>query len=238
MSGRSLLYQREYPINDAIRIRIPTVGEILDNEEEYYTAVSMLTSMPIDMMVQLDDIGVDFTAIDEYELFLLLFGSLKKRDTSLVFSSLDLSGFQMAVNGQNGMVVLRDAVTGAVIDRAIHDRISCFLRRLHHIEKDQRRPANKEAKEYMLLRQRKKLKRRKGGPADSQLERMIIAAVNTEQFHYGFEGTRELTIYQFNESLRQINRKINYDNRMHGVYAGTVSAKELSQDDLSWIGRG
>lgn len=238
MSGKSLLYRKEYPVNDVIRIRIPTVGEILDKEEEYYTAVSMLTAMPIDMMVQLDDIGVDFTAIDEYELFLLLFGSLKKRDTSLVFSSLDLSGFQMAVNGQNGMVVLRDAVTGAVIDRAIHDRIAGFLRKLHHIEKDQRKPANKEAKEYMLLRQRQKLRRRKGGSDDSQLERMIIAAVNTEQFHYGFEGTRELTIYQFNESLRQINRKINYDNRMHGVYAGTVSAKELSQDDLSWIGRG
>lgn len=45
----------------------------------------------------------------------------------------------------------------------------------------------------------------------------------------------ELSIYQFNESVRQIIKKIDYDNKMYGVYAGTVSAKDLSQDDLNWL---
>ena len=71
--------------------------------------------------------------------------------------------------------------------------------------------------------------------ADSQLEELIVALVNTEQYHYGFEGTRELSIYQFNESVRQVIKKIDYDNKMHGIYAGTVSAKDLSQDDLNWL---
>ncbi len=64
---------------------IPTVGEVLENEDNYYSMVSMLTAMPIDMMVQLDDIGIDFTTINEWELFLLLFNSLKEQDTSLIF---------------------------------------------------------------------------------------------------------------------------------------------------------
>lgn len=235
MSTLNLLYKREYPVNDAIRIQIPTVGEILDNEEEYYTMVSMLTSMPIDMMVQLDDIGVDFTSINDYELFLLLSGRLKEFDTSLVFGELDLSRYKMAVNGENGMVVLRDETTGAVIDRAIHDQIANVLRKINHLEKNTKKPANREAKEYMLLRERQKLKRRNSRATESQLEKLIVALVNTEQFHYGFEGTRELTIYQFNESVRQIIHKIDYDNRMHGVYSGTISVKELSQDDLTWL---
>ena len=46
---------------------------------------------------------------------------------------------------------------------------------------------------------------------------------------------RELSIYQFNESVRQIIKKIDYDNKMHGIYAGTVSAKDLSQDDWNWL---
>ena len=41
--------------------------------------------------------------------------------------------------------------------------------------------------------------------------------------------------YQFNESVRQIIKKIDYDNKMHGIYAGTVSAKDLSQDDWNWL---
>ena len=58
MPTRHLLYQKDYPINDYIRVMIPTVGEVLENEDNYYSMVSMLTAMPIDMMVQLDDIGM------------------------------------------------------------------------------------------------------------------------------------------------------------------------------------
>lgn len=235
MRTRNMLYRREYDINDAIRIKIPTVGEILECEDGYYSIVAMLTAMPIDMMVQLDDIGIDFTTIDEYDLFLLLVSTLKEQDTSLVFADLDLKRFQTAVNEQNGNIVLVDESSGVVIDRAIHAQIAGALRKIHHLEKDNRKPANGEAKDYMIERARKKMRRQRNREAASQLEELIVALVNTEQYHYGFEGTQELSIYQFNESVRQIIRKIDYDNKMHGIYAGTVSAKDLSQDDWNWL---
>lgn len=235
MATLNLLYKKEYAINQFINVRIPTVGEILDCEDEYYGVVSILTAMPIDMMVQLDDIGVDFTSINEWELFLLLFGTLKERDTSLVFGNLDLKPFQTAINPQNNHVILVNKETGARIDRALHGQIASTLRKIHHLERNNRKPANGEAKEYMLRRAREKMRRQSRRLSDSQLEELIVALVNTEQFHYGFEGTRELSIYQFNESVRQVIKKIDYDNKMHGIYAGTVSAKDLSQDDLNWL---
>ena len=235
MSTINLLYKDRYIINDFIRISIPKVGEILDCEDEYYGLVALLTAMPIDMMVQLDDIGIDFTAINEYDLFLLLFRSLQERDTSMVFGELDLKPFRTAVNEQNGNIVLINKETGVTIDRAIHGQIASALRMIHHLEKNKRKPANAEAKEYMLRREREKMRRIRNRRSGSQLEDLIVALVNTEQFHYGFEGTRELSIYQFNESVRQVIRKIDYDNKMRGVYAGTVSAKDLSQDDFNWL---
>lgn len=235
MATLNLLYKQEYAINEHIKIQIPTVGEVLDNEDDYYTMVTMLTAMPVDMMVQLDDIGVDFTAINEYELFLILFNALKDKDTSLIFGELDLKPFRSAVNPQNNMIVLRNKETGVVIDRGIQGQIASVLRKIHNLKRNNRKPANQEAREYMLQRAREKMRRRSKRMNDSQLEELIVAMVNTEQFHYGFEGTRELSIYQFNESVRQVIKKIDYDNRMHGVYAGTVNAKELSQDDLNWL---
>lgn len=235
MATLNLLYKKEYAINDFISVRIPTVGEILDREDEYYGIVSILTAMPIDLMVQLDDVGVDFTAINEWELFLLLFGTLKERDTSMVFGELDLKSFHVAINPQNNNTIIKNDETGARIDRAIHGQIANTLRKIHHLEKNNRKPANGEAKEYMIRRAREKMRRHNKRVNDSQLEQLIVALVNTEQYHYGFEGTRELSIYQFNESVRQVIKKIDYDNRMHGVYAGTVSAKDLSQDDLNWL---
>ena len=235
MATLNLLYKQEYAINEHIKIQIPTVGEVLDNEDDYYTMVTMLTAMPVDMMVQLDDIGVDFTAINEYELFLILFNALKDKDTSLIFGQLDLKPFRSAVNPQNNTIVLRNKETGVVIDRGIQGQIASVLRKIHNLKRNNRKPANQEAREYMLQRAREKMRRRSKRMNDSQLEELIVAMVNTEQFHYGFEGTRELSIYQFNESVRQVIKKIDYDNRMHGVYAGTVNAKELSQDDLNWL---
>ena len=235
MATLNLLYKQEYAINEHIRIQIPTVGEVLDNEDDYYTMVTMLTAMPVDMMVQLDDIGVDFTAINEYELFLILFNALKDKDTSLIFGELDLKPFRSAVNPQNNTIVLRNKETGVVIDRGIQGQIASVLRKIHNLKRNNRKPANQEAREYMLQRAREKMRRRSKRMNDSHLEELIVAMVNTEQFHYGFEGTRELSIYQFNESVRQVIKKIDYDNRMHGVYAGTVNAKELSQDDLNWL---
>ncbi len=235
MSTLNLLYKKEYAINDYIKVRIPTVGEILDCEDEYYGMVSMFTAMPIDMMVQLDEIGVDFTTINEWDLFLLFFNTLKKRDTSLLLGDLDLSEFKIAFNGKNKTAFIANKKTGVKIDRAIHGQIASTLRKIHHLEKNIRKPANGDAKEYMIRRAKEKMMRQKKRMSDSQLEGLIVALVNTEQFHYGFEGTRELSIYQFNESVRQVIKKIDYDNKMHGIYAGTVSAKDLSQDDLNWL---
>ncbi len=229
------LYARSYPINEHISITIPTVGQIWDNEAEYYGLVASVIATPSDFMVQLDDIGIDFSKISPFELFLLLFNGMKNTDTSLVFGDLDLSRFKTAINEQNGKVVLVDRENDIVIDRAIHDQIRRVIRKINHLESGDKQPGNDEARKFMIERARVKQMRAARKPHKSQLEDLIVAMVNTEQYKYGYEETRDLTIYQFHASVYQIIRKINYDNTMIGCYAGTINAKELSQDQLNWL---
>ena len=207
----------------------------MQDEDGYYSIVSCITSMPIDMMCQLDDNGIDFTTISAYDLFLLLFGGLQTADTSLVFGDLNLNNFEMAINEENNNIILLDRENDIVIDKAIHDRMATILRNIHGLEKNIKKPANEQAKEYMLERARAKMKRNKKKQRKSQLEPLITSMVCTEQYKYDFDGTLDLSIYQFNECVKQIMRKVAYDNRMIGVYAGTVNAKELSRDDLNWL---
>ncbi len=235
MATKSLLYKREVPVTNHIKIIIPTVQEVLEQEDNYYGIVYTITASPYDMMVQLDDAGIDFTQINDYELFLLMFATMRESDTSLVFGDLDLKKFVPVVNPQNQMVVLRDPESGAVIDRVIHDQICCVLRGIHHLKKNNKKPGNNAAKKYLLERARRKLKRRRNSVDASQLEQLIVSLVNTEQSPYDFASVQNLTIYQFNESVQQVVRKVNFDNRMHGIYAGTVSAKNMNPDDLNWL---
>lgn len=234
--GKSLLYSRSYPVNDKISITVPKVGEILEDEDAYFGLVTAVTATPADFMVQLDDVGIDFTKITPFELFLLLFRGLQEADdTSLVFGDLDLNRFHTAINQSNGMVVLADTENDIVIDRAIHDQICRVLRKINHLEKNNRTPGNDEAKKYMIERARIKQARAARRKQQSELEDLIVSLVNTEQYKYDFQSTLDLTIYQFNACVYQIIKKINYDNTMIGCYAGTVNIKELSPDALNWL---
>lgn len=231
----NLLYEDHILVDEKIRIKIPTVGEILQKEDDYYSVISILTAMPIDFMVQLDDLGIDFSQITEYELFLRLFPCLQTMDTSLVFDGMDLKNFQYAQDESGGSIVLVDRINDIVIDKKIYLKIASILRSIHGIKKDIRTPANKEARDYMVEIARRRQKRKRGRSEKSHLEIKIVALVNTEQFKYDFESTKGLTIYQFNESMKQIVKKIDYENRMYGVYSGTIKVSDLNDSDLNWM---
>ena len=235
MPIQSLLYKRDIKITDHISIHVPKLRDIIAQEDNYYGIVSTITSTPYDLMVQLDEKGIDFTTIDDYELFLITFGALKQEDTSLVFGDLDLALFYPAISPQNNTVVLRCAKTGAQIDRSVHFNICRTLRAIHGLKRNDKMPGNDDAKEYILQREKKKLRRRMSRTENSQLEELIVALVNTEQFSYDYDSVLDLTIYQFNESVRQIVKKIDFDNRMHGIYSGTVNAKNINPDELNWM---
>lgn len=231
----SLLFKDSIRINDFIEVRIPTVEQILQNEDQYYGIVSSLVATPFDMMVQLDDIGIDFTKIDDYELFLITFQTIRSQDVSLIFGDLDLSGFELAINEENQTVVLLNKNTGVIIDKSIAFQIAQALRKIHHLERNKKKAANDEARRFLIERARAKLKRQQRKGHSSQLEPLIVAMVNTEQYKYNYEETKALSIFQFNESVVQIVKKVDYMNKMHGVYSGTVSVKDLKKDDLNWL---
>ena len=209
----------------------------MDSEEMYYELVSMLTATPMDYMVQLDDIGIDFSDINDYELFLLLFQSIAQKDTSMVFGDLDLLKFVPSVDPKTKKVTLRHSENGAVIDRMIHAEIARVLRTLNNLVRDNRKPGNEEARKYLIERARIKQARRarRNQKHNSDLEALIISLVNSNEFKYNFDTVRDLTIYQFNACFKQVQKRVAFDKLMIGVYAGTVNAKELPNDQLSWV---
>lgn len=236
MSG--LLYARSKTISNGLEIIIPSVREVLDNENNYNSLIRALVATPYEMMVELDDIGVNFTEISQYDLFLWMFSSLADVDTSLVFKDMIGADFKAVVNQESEEVILRNDKLDITIDRRAHAEICRVLRKINFLKSEDKTPGNEDARLYMIERARKKQKRamRKAKKMDnSVLEDLIIALVNTEQYKYDYEGTLNLSIYQFYCCVHQIIKKINYDNLMTGCYMGTVNTKELNSDSLNWL---
>jgi hypothetical protein len=235
MATLNLLYEHEYVINDKIKVVIPTVGQVLDNEDEYYSMVTAFTAMPIDLMVQLDDMKIDFEQITDYDLFIILFNGLRLQNVGLILKDIDFSKFILDIDEEKQELFLIDEENDIKIDRSVYLQISAVLRKIHNIKKNIRKPGNKDARDYMLKRAREKMKRAKNRKTESQTESLIVALVNAPEFKYDYQSVRDLTIYQFNKSLYQIVNRVDYNNRMVGIYTGNINPKDMSQDDLNWL---
>lgn len=240
MGNKSLLRADSVEITDKLSLHIPTVGEILDNQDLYFNLVSIFTSTPFQYMVQLDDIHIDYTTITDYQMFLIFFPLYVGEDMSILFGDIDTSNFGVYTNQQNGTTVIYNPTNDVIIDELVYNNIGNTLRKINHIKKVLSKPANENARKYLIEKERKRLKRlarerKKNGNDDSEFEKYIVALVNNKDFKYNYEEVENLSIYKFYQSLRQIQTNINFNNIMRGVYAGTVDASKIDKSSLSWI---
>lgn len=232
---------KDLVVNDKISVHVPTVAEIRDyGQDEYYYIARILTSVPFDMMVQLDDLGIDFEAIDEYDLFLFMLQGFiaQGTDLSIFLGHYDFSNMRLVENKETKEILAVNERDECVIDRLIYLEISDALRRIHFWEKTLDKPGNKAAKEYLIKRNRKKQERARKKIKDtdlSYLDDLIVRLTNTEEFKYNYEQCEALSIYRFNASAKQIIRKKNWDKLMIGVYAGTVDTKKVDIVKPHWM---
>ena len=234
----NLLRHNEYKINEHISICVPTVGEIFDYGDQKYFGISQsLTSTPFDLMVQLDDIGIDYEEVTEFQLFCMMFQSIVKQDDiSLIFKGdIDFTQFQEAENTKTGERALWIKDTDISIDRLTQIQICNAIRAIHLWEYNDKKAGNAEAKAYLLERDRKRQKRAAKKPYRSFLEDTIVALVNTEEFKYDYNTVMDLSVYKLNVSLQQIQKKKQWEQLISGAYSGTVDLSKMNIDKLNWL---
>lgn len=241
MENRSLLNQSSVQITDQLSLRIPTVGEILENESTYFSLVSIMTSTPFQYMVQLDDLGIDYTKITDYEMFQIFFPVYAKQDISIIFGDLDLSDIGMYHDHSVDLDVLYSPSTDTKIDEFVYFNMARCMRQVNLLKYERKKPKGEKNKKYFLEKERRHLKnleimRKRKEFEQSELEKLIVALVNNNRFKYDYNSVLTLPIYNFYQSFQQIQHEINFNNVMRGVYAGTIDTNKLQDRSvLSWI---
>ena len=241
MENKSLLNQSSVQITDQLSLRIPTVGEILENESAYFSLVSIMTSTPFQYMVQLDDLGIDYTKITDYQMFQIFFPVYAKQDISIIFGDLNLNDIGMYHDNSTDLDVLYSPTSDIKIDEFVYYNMARCMRQVNCIKYEKKKPMGEHTRKYLLEKERRHLKnlertRKRKEFEQSEFEKLIIALVNNESFKYNYESIRNLSIYNFYQSFQQIQHEINFNNVMRGVYAGTIDTSKLQDRSvLSWI---
>ena len=229
-----LYFGDDYVINDYIKITQPLIGEVVDyGEAQYFSMVHTLTAIPSDMKSQLWDLGLDWTEMDDFELFMMLVQTLTPDKTSILFGDLDFSKLKPFKNNQNGDIVLADKETGIIIDKMIYLRIMSYLRKLHNITPKVEKAANKMTKKVLIEEDRQKILHAKDKPFKSYLL-PLISAIKVKQ-GYTKEYVRNMGLYEFFDDVARASVIDSADHLLNGAYSGFMDMSKVDKKNFNWM---
>lgn len=239
MNKLILLQGKDFQFNDYIRIHFPTLGEIAQiDEDEYLNAVYKFCSTPSDHKVMLDDMNIDYSQLDEWEMFLImhqqqLFNDDDKRAFSLVMGNFDITNFDIYTRPEFNDIVL--ALDEKIFDKAVYLKLVALLRDMHNFSRKVDKPGNEHTRKYLIDKERRQLKRRRHKKPESRFYPLITALVNTPEFKYDYSTVWTLTIYQFYRSVKHIQKVKEFGFVMQGIYAGTIDSSKLDMSKIHWL---
>ena len=234
----SLLLAKKWWIDDKICMRVPTIGEVIDfGESEYFNTVYTLYATPYELMGQLDAMGIDYEKVTEFDLFCFAFLSMSEEKSAMVFDNIVSKDYEIVPDPENDKKpMLKSKTTDSIIRASDAEKISAFLRKLQCTEKCNKKAGNSAMKKYLLEKARKKLQSAKRSKNENVIEEMVICLLNTSEFAAkNIEDALAMNIYFFNRSMRQINKKIDYDHVCAGIYAGTIDSKKINMKKIHWM---
>lgn len=240
MTELSLLFGDTYRINDFISIRQPTFAELKEYDDvKYMNMVKTLCSTPADCMSLLDDIGLDFEQVSDFDLFAMLVQNFTVEETNILFGeNLDFSKMCLKFDDEIQENVLYGLASDGrlfKIDSYTHLLIVDFLREGHGLTANRTVAGNEFTKQWMIQDQREEIKKNKNIKQKSFFKDIIPKMVCTAGFPYDYKTVQSITVAQLIVSMKSVLHEKSFTHLMNGIYNGTVDSSKLTSDEKQWL---
>jgi hypothetical protein len=220
------------------------LDEIVDyGEQEYFQMIYTLTSVASDYKWQLDDMGVDYTKVNDFELFYsMLIKRYSQDKTSILFGDLDFTKFGIFTNTSNNEVCMMQEVIETHKHEKIYGKYDKYIKplmKVFHIkpkytESQENKQIIIDGYTYQLIiefiRKMHGLKRNNQVPANESTKRILIEDAREE---YRLSQNKEYHSYLLNIISAMINNegfKYNHDNVWSmKIYAFLDSVRRISK---------
>ena len=216
-------------ITDNIYIHQPIMDDIKETgEKDYLKFIYNFTATHMDdsVIVFLSNLGLDFTQITDWDLFLSLCNSFDSKASSLLFGDLDFSTFR-AANDENGNVFIHNK-DGVIITEPIYKLIVDCVRKINNIpipkfnkildNDKQKRMAINHAKIKIENSKRKELCKPSGS--------FFLPIMSNLSLHYSFEELRKTNIFRFWYNAKRLRACKDTDHLYYGLYSGSIDIEK------------
>ena len=230
-------------INDYITIRQPSLEEIMEyGDNKYYNMVYTLCSVGADLKWQLDDMGVDYTQIEDYDLFCnILSRGFGVDKTKILFGgTIDFQKMVLMRNNQlqeNVLIQVLDDGSYLQLDRYTYTCIVNVLRKMHRIKRNDELPGNEATRQILIEDARDEYEANKDKAVKSHLLSLISTMVNSSGFKRNEETVFDMKIYAFMDSVARIGKIKNAELLLQSGYSGFgIDLKKINKDETNWMG--
>lgn len=255
-----MYYGYPYWVTDKIEILQPKLGDIIEfGDIKFYSIVSTLCANTTSLRLQLWDMGIDWTKISDYELFMQLIRGFTPKETHLIFGDLNLSWFKPYVKeddidkkdiilvnvprDENGNELPFDIENAIKIDEFIYIRIVDYLRHMFDIHpKVEVNVKGKTTKQWIIEEERMNIEaekiRNKGKEPKKKsfLFPLISSMLNHPGFKYKKDELKEVGIVEFMDSVKRLQTYESVTALMSGMYSGMLDTSKLNlKEELNWM---
>ena len=226
-------------IANGITLYQPTIGDIANyNEAEYFSVAQTLCATPSSMKVQLDDMGLDYMKVEDFQLFMMLCQSLTQDKTRPLLGDLDLTKFKPYSVGETEDVVLAngdvdDHGNPIIINQIVYDILTTYIRKMHGFKKQVDKAGNAITRKILIDDDRKAAERNKDKPYKS----FLVPLVSSLQGRQGYtkDYICKMGLYEFMNQINRVQIIVQADAALGGMYSGFVDTKKLDKTVLDWM---
>lgn len=233
----ALILGDDYEICEGVYVRQPTISEIIRYDEpSYYRMVGLLTCISSDCKAALDDIGLDWCQVSDFEMFILATRTLTVEDTEILLGpDVDLSKMHMYVDESNKPKCLMSDDGKIQIDEGARHRLNEFLCKMHQIIKKPEFPGNDFAREMLLEESREKMQKAQDETEELILPTLISFISNVNGSKYDYETCKELKYSMFMDSVARLQIIGNATALRNAAYSGWVDASKIDKEEMNMM---
>lgn len=233
-----LYFERPIEINQSIIISQPTVGQIIDfGEEDFYSILYRFMGNTTMFRLSLWKASIDWNDITDYELFYATVFKYTPKDTYLLFGDLDFSKFKPLSILEDGKekIVFFNEEQRAYIDEEIYKDIVTALRTMFNFTPKNEFARGRLTKEAIIWEDEENLKRKEREGSSSFLLPLISGCLNHPGFKYKKKELEEVGIYEFMDSVQQLQTYESATALLKGIYSGFVDASKIDKEEFNFM---
>ena len=238
----NMFFGQPYIVNK-ITIIQPSIGDILNfGEDNFYKALSPFLYNSTSIRLFLWENKIDWNKVSDIEVFSYLMPAIAipyKNILDLIFDGINFSDFKLlqkkTEDDSKKEFLLYSKSQDILLTENEYMEIAEYLRELLNIHPKVEKAKGKSTKQWMIQEEKMKLKENKNNDSSNLLS-LISTCTNYSGFKYKLEELRDVSIYQFMDAVKRIQKYENSVAALRGCYSGFVDSSKLPSESLNFMG--